>query len=540
MAKIAKLVAGLSGEAKERALFTLGSLQKLGNAHLDEFTTEMNTLPDGPIGTVKVKAHTLNTVQRCYFAVKEQPDDTLNNIINGLLGESDDGFKKVIGNLLKGALNSLLGNVAVADNKDRESYVTIGGPGIILRIDVLLWRYQFDSHGLTAEAQNAFVYGFNSAVVDPAEVPEYMLRYLVWKMISADTTIPADKKKEEFDKLWKKFKPEGRDGEGELQRARERHKRLNTLTAKVNAKVHDPSGMAVGNEFIYFACPTEGKIWRVDPSLYEPEVAAGGGTSTEDDVEPTQAKLAKPTDVAVDDRGDYLIADYGAARVRLVKVGENKITTVFDGTKSPGSEDDPIRPAHINGQPSRGFHVVAYQEGDKAAPLRFVDIDKQYNAIVVKQSDLKLPNGIAKLSPEVHGVVTLDDSLTKLVAFSGNGFVGSIPWGGTEVTRVYGGGEEISDNVPAKDLKLRYPCGLTYDSSTGYLYIAEGHGGVPPYHSRVRRINTKTGSATSVASGPNVHAADYHGGHEQIYTLSDSRDSDARVFRAHIQPVHLK
>ncbi|KOT94605.1 hypothetical protein ADK86_17965 [Streptomyces sp. NRRL F-5755] len=541
MSKILSLIKELQGEAKARALFSLNNLKMLGNEHVKEFQTAMQSLEQSPITPVKIPATTVRHTEQAVFAVKEVPDDQFTGIFNSLLGDQEPDFKKILKNLIQGALNTLLGNVSVGESTYSDSYISvIPEAQVVTRVDVLIWRYQFESHGLTATAENAFVYGLNVGVVDPNKTSEYVLRWLLWQMVVNDKTIPEGERKKRFEELWQHFKPKERTG-GLLEEATRRHKELNEFTAKVNETVRNPSAMdSWSGATLYLACSDEekksGKIWAVNTANREVTLVAGSGKSHAEGVAPTEAELVKPTGVAACDESSFLIADYATAKVRLVS--NNVIKTVFDGTKDPGSEADPIRPACVNASSPERFSIVAYQEGDKEAPLRLVDVDLANTSVkVVKQQELQFPSQIKKVSPEVHGIL-LPGQGDKLVSFSGNGFVAAIPWEGKEATVRCGLGEETGDGERAKNLLLRCPRGLAFDQLSN-LFIADGHSDVPPYHSSVRMVtgNTAEGTVRTVVSGSNIHAVVISGKERahpnEVYTLADDRHGPGRVFRAH-------
>ncbi|MGP3991566.1 hypothetical protein [Streptomyces sp. 3N207] len=518
MAVIKDLLKTLSNEdQKNKAKFTLGVLQRLATTKMDEFNQEAMLLPTASFGPVRVKAEPYDFRTRMYFKVSETPNEKFKNIFDSIFNGTDPDFKKIIGDLLKTGLDVLLGNVSAGEYRQTDSFVTLDGENII-RVDSLLWNYNFNSYGLTAAAENAFAYGVCLSTVKAEEVSDHLLHQMIDHMVNKMTGLTPEQKKQKKKELWEKFRPQ-------KEAIAAKRLKLNALTALVNEKVSDPSGIARDPKsgMLYFACPDSGQVWQ-----------AAGDTVQQ---LPGELKFDRPTDVACHPAGsnaDYvLIAEHGGARVRLFSKG--LLNTVFDGTKQAGGgAQAPVRPSKVTLNREGVTFVVAYQDGD-SKPLRIITIPPGGGEVTVhKQEELKFDD--TEISSEVHGIIPSGTS-DVMVALSGTGVVGKKTPTVPKMTLACGRGEYHGDGEQALEVRLRYPCGLAADHENN-LYIADAHDGQEPETSRVRKLSPQ-GVVTTVARGANIHAVEVDGPGRVLYTLSDSHDAPRRRFKAHPLPAPL-
>ena len=196
---------------------------------------------------------------------------------------------------------------------------------------------------------------------------------------------------------------------------------------------------AVGN--LYIADNGNHRIRRVDTRGTITTVAGTGARGYGGDGGPAlQARLASPTDVAVDAAGNLYIADSRNHRIR--RVDTRGIITTVAGT------------------------VVGAYSGDGGLAV---------------QAHLRSPTG-----------VTVDAAGNLYIADSRNHRIRRVDRSGT-ITTVAGTGEEggSGDGGPAVQAHLRSPTGVTVDAA-GNLYISDTG------NHRIRRVDTR-GSLTTVA-----------------------------------------
>lgn len=105
--------------------------------------------------------------------------------------------------------------------------------------------------------------------------------------------------------------------------------------------VFTPRALALGSEGNLFIADSGGhRIWRIDPEGVIIAVAGNGQSGTSGDNGPaTEAFLAAPHGLAVDQQGNLFIGDTGNHRVRRVDASSGIITT-FAGTGKRGFQGD--------------------------------------------------------------------------------------------------------------------------------------------------------------------------------------------------------
>ncbi len=223
------------------------------------------------------------------------------------------------------------------------------------------------------------------------------------------------------------------------------------------ASLFSPSGVYVdGAGTLYIADTNNNRIRRVDAATGLITTVAGTGASAGFVVKPvagpsqdgssfgdggpaTQASLAFPSGVYIDEAGHLYIADNGNHRIRRVDAATGIITTVAGGSYGDG------RPA--------------------------------------TQASLRDPRGV-----DVDGAGTL------YIADSGNHRIRRVDAATGVITAVAGTGEQgfSGDGGPATQAGLAFPSGVVVDGA-GTLYIAD------TWNQRIRRVDGATGVITTVA-----------------------------------------
>jgi len=217
---------------------------------------------------------------------------------------------------------------------------------------------------------------------------------------------------------------------------------------------------------------------------------AGGGSSLGDGGPATSASLNNPNSLAVDNAGNYYIADSGNNRVR--KVSTNGIITTYAGTGQAGYTGD--------GGPATSANVVPGAIALDAAGnlyivdgsnIRRVDVSGTITTIAGTSQAGFSGDGGPAVNAQLNQPLglTVDSAGNIFVADTSNFRIRKIDTNGI-ITTVVGNGipGAAGDGGQATSGGLAGPAGVAVDS-LGNLYIADG---------RVRKVDT-TGTITTIA-----------------------------------------
>ncbi|XP_078375436.1 uncharacterized protein LOC144658827 [Oculina patagonica] len=129
-----------------------------------------------PIVTVVDKS------QKYKIKVTNAPDQA----ISGAIGELMSGnFLSGLTSLITVALNQFLGNTSAGESEKIDFHV-IYANNSLLRIDYMLYKYEFTSSGLKTQFQNAFCYYMQVAILDLEKVNPQVLLYELTRAIGED------------------------------------------------------------------------------------------------------------------------------------------------------------------------------------------------------------------------------------------------------------------------------------------------------------------------------------------------------------------
>ena len=118
--------------------------------------------------------------------VQSAPDDK----IAGGIGELMSGdFLGGLKSLIKVALNEFLGNTSAGETEKVDFHV-IYANNSLLRLDYMMYKYQFVSQGLQSKIENAFCYYMQVGVLDLEKVNSQILLYELTRAIG-ESNLPA-------------------------------------------------------------------------------------------------------------------------------------------------------------------------------------------------------------------------------------------------------------------------------------------------------------------------------------------------------------
>ncbi|KAG8935894.1 hypothetical protein FRC00_010098 [Tulasnella sp. 408] len=181
---------------KEAVKEQLDFLVCMADNRLDHYQSELEQmfLDKGSVRNRQVPGGRALRFSRGYrVGVTSQASDGIKDVVNTFFGVSEDGkptgqdtktrlidgFRKTI--LL--GLDDFLGNVSAGEQSENKFFVFMQHNAII-RIDLRIWRYNFSSKTVLAEAENVLAYIFCLSVVDHKALTKDELLYLLTECAS--------------------------------------------------------------------------------------------------------------------------------------------------------------------------------------------------------------------------------------------------------------------------------------------------------------------------------------------------------------------
>ncbi|CAN8099638.1 unnamed protein product [Discula destructiva] len=169
-----KEVAGIDEEAKKQAKLDLEVLTKAVDSQLNEFEAKLDANFLNPLATSKIEVPGIRALRKTRFSkvgIKGEPNDMVSGAVddffsigNAGVGTGDalkNGFKKIV----TGALEIFLGKTDVGEFKENKYFVYMMHNAVV-RLDVMLWRWNFTGKGFSNTHENALGYVICTSIVD--------------------------------------------------------------------------------------------------------------------------------------------------------------------------------------------------------------------------------------------------------------------------------------------------------------------------------------------------------------------------------------
>lgn len=156
---------------------TIEILQKLVSAKLQAYATEMEAkaFEDKSLPIIAV----VDKTEKYMVKVSEGASENVESVVDDLFnGEFLNGLK----DLVKTAMNELLGNASAGEKEKRECHVVYANNSI-LRVDYHMYKYDFSTQGLRDKAENAFCYVVQVSVLDLKKVDPQVILYELDKAV---------------------------------------------------------------------------------------------------------------------------------------------------------------------------------------------------------------------------------------------------------------------------------------------------------------------------------------------------------------------
>lgn len=182
MAKIADKIGQLTGvdEQQQKEQFTF--LQKMAEAKCAEFK---NDLIQMLTGTDREKYEIVGDRVINYYSgqhvdITQECDGAISDAVDQFF-EGKEGIKSGFQSLIKVALNTLIGNVAIGEHQENMFFIYPENNAIV-RVDVKAYKYSFSKRNIIADCQNVFCYTMAKSIVDHTKMKKDELVYFVSKM----------------------------------------------------------------------------------------------------------------------------------------------------------------------------------------------------------------------------------------------------------------------------------------------------------------------------------------------------------------------
>ena len=257
---------------------------------------------------------------------------------------------------------------------------------------------------------------------------------------------------------------------------------------------------AAGN--IVIADSFNNRVRRVDAASGKIETVAGTGQqgfSGDGDLA-TEAQLNSPSGVAIDDKGNIIIADSFNNRIRIVDARTGIISTVAGTGEQGFSGDDELAVrAQLSGPTGLAMGADGTLFIADSGNHRIRKLDRAQQIIVtVAGSGIAGEAGDGGLAVQAElndpSGVAVDGNGHLLIADTMNNRVRRVDAASGIMSTVAGTGEEgfDGDGDSATLARLMQPSGITVDAE-GSVYLSD------TFNNRIRRIDGESGIITTVA-----------------------------------------
>ncbi|CAG8833276.1 16258_t:CDS:2, partial [Racocetra persica] len=163
----------------EKSLRMLDFMEIMLKSKMESFANLLKHQPDDmqvlPPGIIvdQVTEHTYN-------AKKSNPSKAVEKVIDRFLSNDIiSGFKEVI----TYSVNAIINNQTLGESFRRECHLLIENNALV-RIDILFYKYDFGSDGITTQLHDLFCYMFHKSVIPAEKLDHNLLVYAISKYIN--------------------------------------------------------------------------------------------------------------------------------------------------------------------------------------------------------------------------------------------------------------------------------------------------------------------------------------------------------------------
>ena len=161
----------------------LEQLQTLDKMMVNKIAAESIQMKDDALQdkTLPIVA-IVDTSEKCSVKVESHAADEVKDAVGAMLSGN---FLAGLEDLITVALNELLGDTTAGEKSKKEFHVVFANNGL-LRVDLMLYKYDFSSQGLVDKVQNGFCYYSQIGVLDLKKVNPQVLLYELTRAVGQE------------------------------------------------------------------------------------------------------------------------------------------------------------------------------------------------------------------------------------------------------------------------------------------------------------------------------------------------------------------
>ena len=165
----------------EQTIETLTMMSKMLQNKVAATSAELESkaLGDSKLPVVAIVS---KTEKYMTSASSKAPDSAVDIAINEVLSGK---FLSGLTTIINGSLNTILGNTTAGEMEKQEYHVVFANNSLV-RVDYLIYKYEFTSKGIKKIAKNAFCYYLQVGVLDLMKVNPQVLLYELSRAIKED------------------------------------------------------------------------------------------------------------------------------------------------------------------------------------------------------------------------------------------------------------------------------------------------------------------------------------------------------------------
>lgn len=161
----------------------LEQLQTLDKMMVNKIAAESIQMKDDALQdkTLPIVA-IVDTSEKCSVKVESHAADEVKDAVGAMLSGN---FLAGLEDLITVALNELLGDTTAGEKFKKDFHVVFANNGL-LRVDLMLYKYDFSSQGLVDKVQNGFCYYSQIGVLDLKKVNPQVLLYELTRAVGQE------------------------------------------------------------------------------------------------------------------------------------------------------------------------------------------------------------------------------------------------------------------------------------------------------------------------------------------------------------------